>query len=378
MSNRKLPAGTVVNDTPAPERRRFLRDSARFGALALGSGCAGVAPAASARAPENSPVADASARAVPALKPGGTVAVIATASPAGAKAEQVAAWIKARGFVPRLLPSATIVSDDYLAGADMLRLHDLHDAFADSTIDAILCLRGGYGSARLLDRIDFDLIGRHPKPFVGYSDVTALLLALARNAGFVTFHGPMLASDLLPGKRPPTESALFDMLQGRRSAGSQLPHPPEFPLDTLHGGVAHGRLLGGNLAIIGSLLGTPYEIDLNGAILLIEDVGETPQKIDRLLTQLRLAGKLAQARGILIGDFSEIDDPRAAVDRSAADRRRLQLVWRDLLEPLGVPILAGWRSGHCDPNLTLPIGAMVQLDADRQQLRLEQDVVRRG
>ncbi|MGB7479069.1 MAG: LD-carboxypeptidase, partial [Burkholderiaceae bacterium] len=338
---------------------------------------AGTPPVAGPAESTVAPVTHPEQGAVPPLKPGGTVAVIAPASPAPGKTEDAAAWLRARGFVPRLFPASSGPGGDYLAAADSQRLDDLHAAFADTAIDAIICLRGGYGSERLLDRIDYDLIGRHPKPFVGYSNITALLLALSRYAGFVTFHGPMLAPDLLVEKQAPTEDALWALLQGKQKAGSWLPHPPQFPLETIHAGVAQGRLVGGNLATIGATLGTPYEIDLEGAILFIEDVGETPQKIDRLLTQLRLAGKLAQARGILVGDFSEIDDPRAARKHDEADRGRLRQVWKELLEPLQIPVLAGWRSGHCDPNLTLPIGAIVRLDADRQRLRLEQDAVRR-
>lgn len=310
----------------------------------------------------------------PALRPGGTIAVLAPSSPAADKTEQVAAWLRTRGFMPRMLAS-THTTGDYLAGADELRLQDLHQAFAAPEVDAIICLRGGYGSMRFLDQIDFTLIAQNPKPFVGYSDVTALLLAITRQTGLVTFHGPMLVSDLMLEKHPPTESDLFDYLQGRRINGQWLTPPPKYPLETIVGGSAHGRLMGGNLATIGATMGTPFEIDLEGAILFIEDVGETPQKIDRLLTQLRLAGKLTQLNGVLIGDFSEINDPRASSENATADRRRLRKVWRDLLEPLAVPILAGWKSGHCDPNLTLPIGALMELDASTQRLRLEQDVV---
>ncbi|MEO7031274.1 MAG: LD-carboxypeptidase [Herbaspirillum sp.] len=361
---------TSNNSTTA--RRTFLKQTMGFGAVAASSVLSAQAETVSVSTDSQrsaEPVAP------PALRPGGTIAVLAPSSPAGDKAEQAAAWLRTRGFVPRILASAR-TSGDYLAGADELRLHDLHQAFAATDVDAIICLRGGYGSMRFLDEIDFSLIARNPKPFVGYSDVTALLLAITRYTGLVTFHGPMLASDLMLDKRPPTESDLFDTLQGRRVSGQSLTQPPRYPLETIVAGSVSGRLIGGNLATIGATLGTPFEIDLDGAILFIEDVGETPQKIDRLLTQLRLAGKLAQVKGILIGDFSEINDPRASSDNPVADRRRLRKVWHDLLEPLAVPILAGWKSGHCDPNLTLPIGALVELDASTQRLRLEQNVVR--
>lgn len=375
---RRIFAQAAAAQQTAPNRRQFLTRSAEVGAIALLAGCAAATPPLTTVAMPVSLLAHPEQNPVPALKPGGTVGIIAPATGAAGQLEQAAAWLAERGFVPRPFAGAKTRSGDYLAADDSARLADLHAAFSDSSVNAIICLRGGYGSMRLLDRIDFALLARNPKPFVGYSDITALLLAIARYAGFVTFHGPMLASDLIVGKQAPTESALFDMLQGRKLAGDWLPHPAQYPLETLHGGVALGRLVGGNLATIGALLGTRYDIDLDHAILFIEDVGETPQKIDRLLTQLRLAGKLAQVKGVLLGDFSEIDDPRAQSDHTAANRRRLRAVWQDLLVPLQVPVLAGWRSGHCNPNLTLPIGAMVRLDADAKQLRLEQDVTLRS
>lgn len=317
-------------------------------------------------------------RLVRALRPGGTVAVLAPASPAAGRAQEVADWLSARGFVPQLYPSAyagTGVQDDYLAASDAERLQELHAAFADPRVDAIICLRGGYGSARLLAQIDFQLLRSHAKPFVGYSDITTLHLAIARKAGFITFHGPMLTSDLLRNRQEPTEQALFDQLQGRQAPGSWLPQPPQYPLQSLRCGSAQGRLIGGNLAMIGSTLGTPWEIDTQDAILFIEDVGEPPYKIDRLLTQLRLAGKLKNLRGVLIGDFSDVSVAGSSQEQQDWDSARLQLLWQEFFVPLGVPVMAGWRSGHVDPNLTLPIGALVTLDADRQGLRIEQSLV---
>ncbi|MGD9775096.1 S66 peptidase family protein [Diaphorobacter sp.] len=317
---------------------------------------------------------------VPALRPGGTVAVLAPASPAAGRAQEVADWLAQRGFAARLYPSAYAgtgdpAQDDYLAASDAQRLQELHAAFADPGVHAIVCLRGGYGSARLLSQIDFALLRSHPKPFVGYSDITALHLALARHAGFVSFHGPMLTSDLLRNRQAPTEAALFAQLQGRQVAGSWLPHPPQFALHSLRCGAAQGRLVGGNLTLIGSTLGTPWEIDTQDAILFIEDVGEPPYKIDRLLTQLRLAGKLQGVRGVLIGDFSDVSAAGSSPAQVALDAARLQRLWQEFFVPLNVPVLAGWRSGHVDPNLTLPMGALVTLDADRQGVRVDQALV---
>ncbi|PRA23784.1 S66 peptidase family protein [Pseudomonas poae] len=300
--------------------------------------------------------------AVPALRSEGTIALIAPAGPADLDAEQADQWVRNRGYNLRIFPGV-FEREGYLAGSDDTRLNDLHAAFADPEIDAIFCLRGGYGTPRLLDRLDFDLLRANPKPFVGYSDLTAVHLAISRYAGFVTFHGPMFKVDLLGDKLQPTESSLFSLLRGQLGAGSELAHPVAYPLTTIAPGIACGRLLGGNLSMIAAVMGTPYEIDAEGIILLIEDVNEPIYRIDRLLTHLRLAGKLAQVAGVLVGDVAGVD--------SAALERLL----KQTFEPLCIPVLAGWRSGHCDPNLTLPIGALVRLDAEEQRVVLEQDVV---
>lgn len=300
--------------------------------------------------------------AVPALRPEGTIALIAPAGPATLDVEKAGQWMRARGYDLRIFPGV-YERDGYLAGSDQTRLSDLHRAFADPDIDAIFCLRGGYGTPRLLDSLDFDLLRANPKPFVGYSDITALHLAISRYAGFVTFHGPMLNADLLGDKQPPTESSLLSMLRGDLGAGSVLAHPVAYPLTTIAPGIACGRLLGGNLSMIAAVMGTPFEIDAEGIILLIEDVNEPIYRIDRLLTHLRLAGKLAKVAGVLVGDV-------AGVDKAALGR-----LLKQTFEPLCIPVLAGWRSGHCDPNLTLPMGASVRLDAGEQRLVLEQDVV---
>lgn len=300
--------------------------------------------------------------AVPALRAEGVIGLIAPAGPAELDTHKAAQWMRARGYSLRIFPGVG-QRDGYLAGSDDVRLNDLHAAFADSEIDAIFCLRGGYGSPRLLDRLDFNLLRANPKPFVGYSDITALHLAINRYAGFVTFHGPMLNADLLGEKQQPTESSLFSMLRGQVKAGSRLAHPVAYPLTTIEPGIACGRLLGGNLSMIAAVMGTAYEIDAEGIILFIEDVNEPLYRIDRLLTHLRLAGKLAQVAGVLVGDIAGVD--------SAALERLL----KQTFEPLCIPVLSGWRSGHCNPNLTLPMGARVQLDAGEKRLVLEQDVV---
>lgn len=299
---------------------------------------------------------------VPALSAGGLIAVVAPAGPAPLDEQAAARWMRERGYRLRVYPGA-LQKRGYLAGSDAQRLRDLHEAFADPDVGLVLSLRGGYGSPRLLDRIDFDLLRRHAKPFVGYSDMTALHQGIARHAGFVSFHGPMLVSDLLKGRMPPTEASLRGLVTGQLRAGAVLAHPIAYPLTAVEHGISHGRLIGGNLSMICSLMGTSWEIDTVDGILFIEDVNEPLYRIDRLLNHLRLAGKLGGLMGVLAGDFAGIE------------REPLDALLHEYFGPLGIPVLSGWRSGHCDPNLTLPMGALVRLDAEQKVVVLEQDVI---
>ncbi|MFK5666057.1 LD-carboxypeptidase [Pseudomonas shirazica] len=288
-------------------------------------------------------------------------AIVAPAGAARLDTHKVNQWFVDRGYSCRIYPGA-LQAQDYLAGPDRQRLQDLHDAFADPAIDAILCMRGGYGSMRLLDQLDFELIRCNPKPLIGYSDITALHTAIYRHTGLLTFHGGMLNADLLGAKLPPTETSLLAQLGGHVRAGEQIVHPADFALSSVLHGVASGPLLGGNLSMLGATLGTIAELDTQGCILFIEDVNEPLYRVDRLLTQMRLAGKLEGVKGVLVGDF-------AGITTTA-----LTPLLEDIFAPLGVPVLAGWRSGHCDPNVCLPLGAQVMLDSGRQTLVLEQDL----
>lgn len=300
-----------------------------------------------------------------ALREGGLIAIIAPGGPAQLDTLKAIQWFESRGYRCRIYPGVS-EADGYLAGSDAQRLQDLHAAFAAEDVDAIICLRGGYGSMRLLDGIDFDLLRCHPKPLVGYSDITALHTAIARHGGFVTFHGPMLKSELLAIKQEPTIASLFEQLSGRLQAGDAIEHPQAWPLTTVLPGAASGTLVGGNLSMLCATLGTLAEFHCRDGILFIEDVNEPLYRVDRLLTQLRLAGKLEGVRAVLVGDF-------AGVGLEA-----LMVLLRQVFGPMNVPVLAGWRSGHCDPNLTLPLGARVHLDAGRKCLRLEQDLFERS
>jgi muramoyltetrapeptide carboxypeptidase len=235
--------------------------------------------------------------------------------------------------------------------------------FADPEVAAIVCLKGGYGAMRILDALDCGLAARNPKILVGYSDITALHLALNQRAGLPTFHGPMgLSAALLEGD-PASTSSWLAALTG--TAPGRLENPPgRPPLWALAGGMARGPITGGNLSVIAATLGTPYELDARGKLLFLEDIDERPYRVDRMLTQLRLAGKFRDCAGIVLGDWNNcVADP---------GERSLELleVFREVLVPAGKPILAGLQAGHCQPMLTFPLGVEAVLDADAGTLEL--------
>ena len=288
---------------------------------------------------------------LPLIRPlprGASIAVIAPAGPPKpGRLEPVEGWLQARGYVPTLLPSCFGPPPlDFLAAPDAVRLADVHTAFGDPRYDAVLALRGGSGCIRLMDGLDLGLLAATDKLLIGYSDLT-VLHALRTRAGIPSLHAPMPASDWgLPGAEADTE-ALFERLAlGLRRGdlvGQAAPHP------LTRGGRARGRLIGGNLAMFCALLGTPYLPDVDGALLFVEDISEEPYRVDRMLTQLRLAGVLQRIAGLVVGSFSGAESPDA--------------VLADHLPRLACPVLAGWPSGHGQPNRPLPLGVMAEMDA---------------
>ena len=250
------------------------------------------------------------------------------------------------------------------------RLDDLHEAFRDPEVRAIFAVRGGYGSAHLLDRVDYDLVRRNPKIFIGYSDITALHLAFNRHARLVTFHGPVVLSRFTGYTLSHFRRALFEA----RPLG-QLTNPPgddelrpSHPLRTVRPGTAAGALAGGNLSLVCSTLGTPYEIDTRGKILFLEEIGEQPYQIDRMLTQLRLAGKLDAAAGVVWGECDDCG-PRK-FEPSTVSPFTLGEVVDNLLGALKVPVLSGLTIGHTNDQLTLPLGVAARLDASAGALEI--------
>jgi muramoyltetrapeptide carboxypeptidase len=280
----------------------------------------------------------------PRLMPGDLIGVISPAGPVDPSGLMPDLdLLAARGYRIREAPHL-YDQNGYLAGDDASRLSDIHAMFLDQKVAALFCARGGYGCLRLLQGMDYDLIRAHPKIVVGYSDITALLMALYRETGMVTFHGPMVR-----GLSTITEASLAGLFQVLSREEPLLLNPMQGA--ALVPGEAEGPLLGGNLSLICHLVGTPFLPSLEGAILFIEDCKEPLYRIDRMLTHLSLAGMLKGIAGLISGEFTDCGDG-AEIDR----------LLMDVASDLGIPLISGFPTGHGSNNLTLPVGMPVRLD----------------
>jgi muramoyltetrapeptide carboxypeptidase len=308
-----------------------------------------------------------------ALKPGDTVACI-TPSTFVANPEslaQAARLVENLGLKP-LFGKHVGKRWGYLGGSIDERIEDLHWAFSTPECKAVFCTRGGYGAAMLLDRIDFGLIRRNPKILLGYSDITALHLGIQRAAGLVTLHGPTPLDSYSEYTFGLLKRALFDT-----APLGTLSNPPEtnplkrtHPVRTLRGGVARGPLIGGNLTLVSTTMGTPWEIQTDGKILFLEDVGEQPYSMDRMLTQLRLAGKFRNIKGLALGECNDCK-PRE-FKPSFESTLSLPEVYDHILGDLGVPVVSGLTFGHTEDQFPLPEGVMATLDADKATITVEE------
>lgn len=305
------------------------------------------------------------------LRPGDRVAVVSPSSPPFPERLRTGLdTLRAWGFDPVVMPHARD-ERGHLAGLDDDRLADLEAAFADPELRAVFVGRGGYGSTRLLDRLDWDVLASDPKPLVGFSDVTALSLAAWQRIGLVTIHGPFVGG--LPTLDDRGVRRLQHLLtdpEPVRPLGGGGADPGIHPVA---GGTAEGPLLGGNLATLCSLVGTADHPDLAGAVVFLEDVNEAPYRVDRMLTQLLRAGVLDGVHGVAVGRFVRCDPP---MDRPSLTTDE---VLDERLGGLGVPVLRGLPIGHFGRQLAVPVGVRVRLDADRGTLEaLEPAVSPRG
>ena len=322
----------------------------------------------------------------PRLKPGDTIGLVTPATfLTEEQLRKAVLSLEELGFRVRYSENM-LVRKGFLAGTDEQRAEDINQMFADDEIDGIMCGRGGYGSGRILPLLDYDLIRNNPKVFIGFSDITAMLYGIYGKAGLVCFHGPVGTSDYTEITTeyfrkllmdPPAQLVYdnqgvkpdIDVEVNEEGVEVEVETLPQ--LITLSPGVAEGELIGGNLSLMSMLSGTDYDLDMRGKLVFIEDVGEAPYRIDRMLTQLLLAeDKLPSAAGVLLGVFSgcEADD----LDRSLS----LAQVLQDRLAGLGIPVLSGLSFGHISQNMTLPFGVRARLDADTKKLTLLEPTVR--
>lgn len=293
-----------------------------------------------------------------------------------------------------VFPKTLFRKQGYLAGSDAQRAAEINAAFADPEVDAIFPGTGGYGTTRIIDQLDYETIRRNPKIFVGFSDITGLHIAINQQTGLVTFHSPnpeyglgnpenfqpwpahwfwraicadqyqtvsRVARDALSG---PGYSILAIPSKHYRAEHAPLYHAVP-AAETLTPGTARGRLIGGNLSVLHAMMGTPYEIQTAGKILFLEDVGEDPYRIDRMLSTLKLAGKFDDVNGVILGCFT-----RRRGEQKWSDDMSMDHVLKDYFADLGVPVLKDFPIGHVKYNTTLPVGAEAELDATQGTLTI--------
>lgn len=306
----------------------------------------------------------------PALPEGGCIAIVGPSSPAKDPEDfhRARAFLEERGYRIKEYVSAT-ARHGFLAGSDALRAAELQDAMEDTEVHAVLCLRGGYGSGRILPMLDFKRMGRTPKALIGFSDITSILNSLVNQGKTVAFHGPTM---LHYGKRSERDMACWSgterLLRICQPLGSMSKALPGIDWDPMpiNRGRTEGRLMGGNLAIIASLAGTPWQPNFAGAIVCLEDVGEPAYRIDRYLQQIRQAGMFDKVMGVLLGDFRSGTRQAASGEELPAN----EAILHDFFKDLDAPVLAGAPFGHIPKSWTLPFGVRAELDVDAGELIL--------
>ncbi|MCP3924257.1 MAG: LD-carboxypeptidase [Desulfobacterales bacterium] len=289
------------------------------------------------------------------LKKGDTIGIVATSG--GFEIDRFNDGIKIieeMGYNV-LIPPAVYEKEGYLAGSDSLRLKTLTEMFLNKDVKAIFCARGGYGAQRIIDKIDFDLIYKNPKPFIGFSDVTSLLIAFHEKSKLKTYHGPVVTSlNLLERKNI---ERIFSVLSLKKEDSYSIKSVDPFVINS---GICEGELIGGNLCILSHMIGTIYQPNLNNKIMFIEDIGEPLYKIDRMLTHLHLSGLTNNIKGLILGSF-----------KNCGDMENLYKLVEERFIGHNIPILAGMGFGHGNINEIIPIGSYGKLQTDTGTLKIK-------
>ena len=305
------------------------------------------------------------------LKKGSIIGLIAPGGPINKEQlDETIEKVEQLGF--KTYYTETVLSEyGYFAGKDKERADDLMNMFVNKNVDAILAVRGGYGAIRILDLLDYDLIQQNPKALIGYSDITALLCAIYEQTGLITFHGPVGISSFNEFSVESLNKVLVKPKNNYKfpyEREKETEDNPEFDLYTLNGGIAEGVLMGGNLSVLDSMIGSKFEPDFENTIVYLEEISEKTYKVDKMLVHLLQATNLKNAAGIVLGVFkkcNKMEEPRLTLKQALAD----------LLKPLNIPISYGFPFGHITNKITIPTGIMAKLDADKNTLILLEKAV---
>lgn len=304
---------------------------------------------------------------------GATIGLVAPSSPIALNRwQQTIINLEGMGFKLVYDEKAVLSVNGYLAGTDERRAKEINEMFANKEVDGIWCIRGGYGSARILPMLDYKMIRQNPKVLIGYSDITALLHGIFLKTGLVCFHGPVGASVFTNY----TTKQITNVLMASETT-YVIPFAEEnlaeedtvYQPFVVNAGQATGQLVGGNLTLVTSLMGTPYELDMKNKLVFLEDIGEKPYRLDRMFTQLLLAGKLQEAAGIALGVFTDCEAPLNS------DSWTLREMITDRLKGLNIPVIYGLPFGHISNHFTIPLGIEATLNTEDKTLTLLENAV---
>lgn len=302
-----------------------------------------------------------------ALKQGATVGLVCPSSPVTPEQrERCLALMDELGFKVKEAGNLNHLHGGFMAGDGPERAREVNALFADPGVDAVLCCRGGDGAGRAVPLLDREMIRRNPKPFIGYSDITAYHLVMNQQCGMGTFHGPMCSSNMIGGLTDAEKQSLWTCLT---EDDYSFVNPEGTPVQVMHEGRGEGVVTGGNLSLLCASMGTPYEVDTKDKILFIEDVHESCPRLDRMMWQLRNAGKLESCAGILVGQFTECEN------RYSQEFGWLDVI-REAVDGLKVPVMYGLESGHGAPMLTIPLGAHCRMDTADGRIDFHMDRVK--
>lgn len=305
----------------------------------------------------------------PALKKGDVIGIVSPASSPDdfSRIDKGVAYLESLGYRVKL-GKHIYRRNGYLSANDDERAEDLNEMFSDPQVRAIICVRGGYGTPRILDKINYSAIRKNPKIFVGYSDITALQLAIFKKTGLITFSGPMLAVDIYSDFDPYAEEFFWRILTSK-SDKIQIKNPDDKDISVLSHGKSTGILLGGNLSLLASVIGTKFQPDFSNSVLVVEDIGEEPYRIDRYFSQLKNSGVLSKIKACVLGQFTD------CAPKEPEKSLTLEQIFQDYLGNLKIPVIANLSYGHIPKKITLPIGAKIRIDTKRKMIAIVESVV---